>query len=150
VSDVATLDQTLTVGEQDLTVRFTMSALTMAERLVGSTVPEIAMQASIAIATRNFPFDLTVKLACAGLEGARRKHRFGGQQWTATKVEDLLDDADDFVTVAEPVFVALDAAVQRWFPEWGDEADPQMAAGVGTDSTPQESEPESTPDGSGT
>lgn len=148
------LDQEVTVGDTTYTVRFTLSALTLAERWIGSTVPELAMKSGLALATRNFPFDLTVRLAAAGLEGARRKHQLGGQQWTVAKVEDLLDDAEDFVTVAQPVFEAFDAACLRWFPEWAeadeaDEVDPQMAAGAGIGSTPPDSEQDSPTETSG-
>jgi hypothetical protein len=152
MSDVADLDQTLTVGDDTYTVRFTHGALVHAEKLTGKSVPHLAMAVGVALVNQDFSFDLTSKLACAGLEGARRKHQMGGKRWTPDATEDLLDDAQDFVSVADPVYSAFDAAVQRWFPEWADnldESDPTRAAGAGTGSTPPDSEQDSPTETSG-
>jgi hypothetical protein len=130
-------DVELTVGDTTYLLRFTHSALVQAEKLTGENIQQLALK----LFARQFGFAEIAALTCAGLEGARRKLRLGGQPWTAQKVSDLLDDADDFDQIAGPVSDAFEAALRRWFPAEQEPADPPpTAAGTGTTSSEPPSE----------
>jgi hypothetical protein len=131
------MDTELVINGESYPVRFTNSALVQAEKWTGKNVQQLA----ILLFSGQFGFTEITALAGAGLEGARRKLRLGGKPWTLQDATDLLDDADDFDTIAGPVAEAFRAALSRWFPEEQEPADPPPpAAGTGTDSSEPPSE----------
>lgn len=125
----------------DPPVRFTNTALAMAERLTGRTVPQLAAQ----LAVGQFSIDMVNRIAVAGLEGARLKQRTGGKEWKLRDVEELIEAAVDggasFEDVATPLIDAFADAMRKWFPEEEEPADPPTAAGIGTGSSEPPSEP---------
>ena len=122
--------------EDEPPIRFTNTAIALAERSTGKTTPELYAH----FAAGMFGFDLLNRVTRAGLEGARLKNRTGGKEWKLADVESLIEDAVDagdttFDQVAEVVVEAFNASLARWFPKDEDEAeDPPTAAGDGTTS----------------
>ena len=122
--------------EGEPAIRFTNTAIALAERSTGKTTPELYAH----FAAGMFGFDLLNRVCRAGLEGARLKNRTGGKEWKLADVESLIEDAVEdgatFDQVAEVVVEAFNAALARWFPKEDDEAseDPPTAAGDGTTS----------------
>jgi hypothetical protein len=139
-------DIELHIGEATYLLRFTNSAIAHAEKLTGKTGPQLALL----LLGGQFGFRELTALTCAGLEGARRKLRLGGKPWTYEQVAELLDDADDFDTVAVPLVDAYEAAMRRWFPPEEEPEGPPTAAGDGTTSSEPPSAPGSTATASGT
>ena len=130
-------DAELVIGDATYIIRFTNSALAHVEKLSGQTVTQFALQ----VMGGNVGFDMLTNLTFAGLEGARRKLRMGGKPWTKEQVADLLDDADNFDAVADPVIDALSAALERWFPPEQESGEgPPTAAGDGTTNSEPPSE----------
>ncbi len=125
-------------------IRFTNTAIAMAERSTGKTTPELYAHLKAGV----FGLDMLNRLARAGLEGARLKNRTGGKEWKLADVENLIEDAVDagqttFDDIAQTVGEAFDSALARWFPEDEEEpADPPTAAGDGTTNSEPPSEPE--------
>jgi hypothetical protein len=124
-------------------VRFTMTALQKAERTTQKTVPQIGAF----LFTGAFGVDLLIRVAWAGLEGARLKERTGGREWKLSQVEELADEAFDngvkFDEFAAPVVDAFKAACDRLGLTEPDEEppeDPPTAAGTGTSSVEPPSE----------
>ncbi len=115
-------------------LRFTNTAIAMAERLTQKTVPQLAAH----LYGGAFGIDTLNRVALAGLEGARLKNRTGGREFKLSQVEELIEDAIDdgatFDDIASPVMDAFTAALERWFPEEQEPADPPTAAGTGTNS----------------
>lgn len=124
-------DFELQVDGRTYLLRYTNTALSLAEKYTGKSVMVLAFT----LAAGQVTFTEMIGLTCAGLEGARRKLRMGGSQWTPDSTADLLEDADDFDTVADPVTQAFNAAMTRWFPVKEEPEDPPTAAGTGTDSS---------------
>lgn len=124
--------------EGEPAIRFTNTAIALAERSTGKTTPELYAH----LKTGRFGLDMLNRLTRAGLEGARLKNRTGGKEWKLADVENLIEDAVDdgtatFDDIAQTVAEAFDAALARWFPEDEDEPPegPPTAAGAGTTSS---------------
>jgi hypothetical protein len=139
------LDTPITIDGDDFRLRYTHTALSMAEKLTGKTMPHLA---AVLFGGGASMTDVAC-LVCAGLEGARLKYRYGGKPWTLQATLDLLDAADSFDSYAKPVADCLDATLARWFPQEQEPSDPQKAAGNGTTNSEPPSEQASTSTGSG-
>ena len=136
--------------EGEPAIRFTNTAIAMAERLTQKTTPQLAAH----IFSGAYGIDTLNRVALAGLEGARLKNRTGGREWKLSQVEDLIEEAVDegatFEAISTPIVDALEAALAKWFPEDEEPADPPpTAAGTGTTSSEPPHEPESTSEDSG-
>jgi hypothetical protein len=129
--------------EDEPPIRFTNTAIAMAERLTQKTTPQIGAH----LFTGQYGVDMLNRIALAGLEGARLKNRTGGKEWKLSQVESLIDDAYDdgvgFDEVGAVVVDAFKAACERLgLIEEEPSEDPPPAAGTGTNSAEPPSEQE--------
>lgn len=113
------LDVEMTIGDTTYILRYTHTALSLAEKWTGKHVSELAMM----VGSGRIGFYDAARLTAAGLEGARRKLKLHPQPWTPEKAEEALDDADSFDAIISPVVEAFDAALRKWFPEEFAQAD---------------------------